>query len=374
MSLLKELPKPIDDTIGWPWTEEVNPTAYDKNVNWPKISIVTPSFNQGHFIEETIRSILLQNYPNLEYIIIDGGSTDNTVEILKKYDPWITYWVSEPDNGQSDAINKGINKATGEVFNWLNSDDYYLPEALKKVSGYFLNNNIDIICGKEYLMLNNKFTLSKGSTICRTIDKTIFYFHIDQPPTFFRLNKIKEINGVSNDFHYLMDAELWIKYLLKNGQEKILKVDDAFNVFRLHETSKTVSLNAKFEIERAFLHYLILKKTFVAHDLLESIFDVPEIKRYLLVEHKIDWKVNLRDELLNKIVPLLLTPYTFKAYFAHKYDLCKAIFKLIGISTIIRNKSLLILYLKISFLPMKVLKVVRKRSYYFTGKFPLNLR
>src|ERR1700744_800393 len=108
MSLLIELPEVAQKT-GWPWTREVDPQVY-AGKSWPKISIVTPSYNQGGFIEETIRSILLQNYPNLELIIMDGGSTDNTVEIIKKYERWITSWVSEKDAGQADAINKGIQK------------------------------------------------------------------------------------------------------------------------------------------------------------------------------------------------------------------------------------------------------------------------
>lgn len=94
---------------------------------WPKISIVTPSFNQGQYIEETIRSILLQGYPNLEYIVIDGGSTDGAVDVIRKYEKWLTYWVSEPDKGQADAINKGLERCTGEIFNWINSDDILLP-------------------------------------------------------------------------------------------------------------------------------------------------------------------------------------------------------------------------------------------------------
>ena len=100
---------------GWPWSEESSFLSKLKSdgSEWPRITIVTPSYNQGRFIEETIRSVLLQNYPNLEYIIIDGGSNDNTLEIIKKYEPWITYWISEPDKGQSDAINKGFQKATG---------------------------------------------------------------------------------------------------------------------------------------------------------------------------------------------------------------------------------------------------------------------
>ena len=92
--------------------------------SYPKISIVTPSFNQGQYIEQTILSVIGQDYPNLEYIIIDGGSSDNTVEIIKKYADKIIYWISDPDNGQSDALNKGLAKCTGEIFNWINSEDY----------------------------------------------------------------------------------------------------------------------------------------------------------------------------------------------------------------------------------------------------------
>ena len=97
---------------------------HDLQLSYPKISIVTPSFNQGKYIEQTIQSVLTQNYPNLEYIIIDGGSTDKTVDIIKKYEQQLSYWVTEPDKGQTDAINKGFAKCTGEIFNWINSDDF----------------------------------------------------------------------------------------------------------------------------------------------------------------------------------------------------------------------------------------------------------
>src|SRR5262245_43472888 len=126
---LAELPPPPSAKTGWPWTEESrrlsNRTTEDRA--WPRISVVTPSFNQGKFIEETIRSILLQGYPNLEYIVIDGGSTDNSLEVIKRYSPWLSYWVSEKDRWQSHAINKGMSHATGDIVAWLNSDDLYLP-------------------------------------------------------------------------------------------------------------------------------------------------------------------------------------------------------------------------------------------------------
>ena len=128
---LSELPPPPSGKTGWPWTQ-ASPQLPDQmpdGAEWPKISIVTPNYNYGRFIEETIRSVLLQGYPNLEYIVIDGNSTDNSVEIIKKYEPWLTYWVSEKDKGQANAINRGINLATGEWFNWINSDDILLQNA-----------------------------------------------------------------------------------------------------------------------------------------------------------------------------------------------------------------------------------------------------
>lgn len=124
---------------GWPWSADAPPPPefMPDGRAWPKISIVTPNYNYGCFLEETIRSILLQGYPNLEYIIIDGGSSDESVEIIRKYEKWISYWVSESDNGQANAIDKGFRQASGDILAWLNSSDLYLPGTLLKVGSIF---------------------------------------------------------------------------------------------------------------------------------------------------------------------------------------------------------------------------------------------
>jgi glycosyltransferase involved in cell wall biosynthesis len=133
---------PPSGKAGWPWSEESTgfPNRTVDGQEWPRITVVTPSFNQGQFIEETIRSVLLQRYPNLEYIVMDGGSTDNTLTIIQRYRPWLSDVVSEPDKGQSDAINKGWRRSTGKILAWLNSDDVYEPNALFRVAASWLAN------------------------------------------------------------------------------------------------------------------------------------------------------------------------------------------------------------------------------------------
>src|SRR5678816_3341009 len=145
---IDDLPRPGPGRSGWPWTEAPPPLppTGPNGQPWPRISIVTPSFNQAQYLEETIRSVLLQGYPNLEYFVYDGGSTDGSVEILRRYEPFLQGWVSERDKGQSDAINKGFARCTGEVVNWLCSDDILLPGALLHVGQAFVERrDIDVV-------------------------------------------------------------------------------------------------------------------------------------------------------------------------------------------------------------------------------------
>ena len=210
----------------------------------PKISIVTPSFNQGKYIEQTILSVLEQNYPNLEYIIIDGGSTDETVEIIKKYEQHLAYWISEPDNGQTDAINKGFAKCTGEIFNWINSDDYYEPGTFAKLALHFNDPSVQVVCGKEWGFKDSNPAdkiLHAGSVIAKNVYETLQIGIIDQPCTFFRKKCINGFFPLDASLKYVMDRQLWWRYLLQYGQRQILQVNDIFTNFRLHPQSKTVS-------------------------------------------------------------------------------------------------------------------------------------
>jgi glycosyltransferase involved in cell wall biosynthesis len=209
--------------------------------NLPKITIITPSYNQGQYIEETILSVLNQNYPNLEYIIIDGGSTDNSVEIIKKYENRLAYWVSEKDEGQSDAINKGLARATGDVFNWLNSDDYYLPDALWTVGKAFLNDkDLNVFCAREKQMSASGYVrITEGTAICSTLEETITRANNNQPPTFFRLDVVKKLGGIRKDLYFCMDADLWVNYLVHYGLNGVKKYDFITNVFRIHDKAKS---------------------------------------------------------------------------------------------------------------------------------------
>jgi glycosyltransferase involved in cell wall biosynthesis len=151
---LATLPPPPAGKTGWPWTTETPrlPDRMPDGRAWPRISIVTPSYNQGEFLEETLRSVLLQGYPDLEYIVMDGASTDQSVAIIERYAPWLSHWSSAPDKGQNDAIGRGLDQSTGAILNWLNSDDQLCAHALTHVATCdAMSGGADLICGVRIL-------------------------------------------------------------------------------------------------------------------------------------------------------------------------------------------------------------------------------
>lgn len=225
----------------------------------PKISIVIPSFNQGKFIEQTIVSVLNQNYPNLELIVIDGGSKDETVDILKKYQQHFAYWESVPDKGQTDAINKGFSHCTGEIFNWLNSDDYYHPDSLHHISSSFRDPEVKLVCGTEIAFQHDnplKTVFHPGTVVKQNVFETIRVGIYTQPSSFMRMDMARNCFPLNNSLRYVMDRELWWKFLMQNGQEDVLKIDAQICNFRLHNSSKSVGEQEHFETE-----YDVLKRS-----------------------------------------------------------------------------------------------------------------
>ncbi|MBL8061022.1 MAG: glycosyltransferase [Chthonomonas sp.] len=218
-------------------------TELSQNKGLPKISVITPSFNQGEFIEETIQSVLNQRYPNLEYIVIDGGSTDQTVSILERYRDHFAYCVSEKDNGQTDAINKGIEKATGDIVAVLNSDDVYLPGALDFVADQFMKDNTlrwmtapSLYWGPDRAqaridMMPVQIPEWKGGWLLRQC--------IPHPSTFLLREVIERHGTFDESFYFAMDYEYWCR--LAFGGERLVGFDRPISGYRLHGVSKSVT-------------------------------------------------------------------------------------------------------------------------------------
>jgi glycosyltransferase involved in cell wall biosynthesis len=211
---------------------------------WPRITVVTPSYNQGRFIEETIRSVLLQGYPNLEYFIFDGGSTDNSVEIIEQYAPWLSYWVSEPDAGQSAAINRGLRMGSGLYATWICSDDMLYTNALVEhatrigfagnvvyvglcfymdVTGLIVRQHCGRIHSLEDLLRIRSIWRSGGNIV--------------QPEVLFPLELALEVGGLNPDNYFTMDYELWGKFFLAGARFQYTEIP--FGMARRHPNQKT---------------------------------------------------------------------------------------------------------------------------------------
>jgi len=225
----------------------------------PKISIITPSLNQGEYLEETILSVLQQGYPNLEYIVIDGGSTDGSVDILQKYNEYIDYWVSEPDDGQTHALNKGFSHATGDWLAWLNSDDIYLPDALKAVADIICDAGaVDWLVGSVVVTDEKKRPLHKFEPICNTDDwldflcnKRVTGTSLPQPGSFWSRKAWEDVGPLDENLCYVMDYEYWVRLARFGYRPVLVPVDLA--LFRLTDASKTGSGMAKFISEEKFI-------------------------------------------------------------------------------------------------------------------------
>ena len=250
----------IDPKNQWPYiTSQTDsfPKTLPDGCPWPKISIITPSYNQGEFIEETILSVIHQNYPNLEYILIDGGSTDDTVTVVERYREHLSYFISTPDHGQSDAINKGFRQASGEIVTWLNSDDRFAPGALYAAALAFYTSGADVVAGLCQLFQTKEEVLHHMTSCapgqmpledildvenCWLAGK---FFH--QPEVMFTRAIWEKVGGaVDESLYYSMDYELWARFAAAGA--KICPISHPIAQFRMHEAQKT-SATEKYKPE-----------------------------------------------------------------------------------------------------------------------------
>ncbi len=238
---IHDLPSAPAGLEGWPWQADVDkpfdqPEVFDP----PKISVITPSFNQARFIEQTIRSVLLQDYPNLEYIIIDGGSTDGSREIIRKYEPWLAYWVSESDRGQSHAINKGFERASGDVLCWLNSDDYYLPGTLNAVGRRLADGAGDYAlighCLKVFVDGSPPVFQEGRYENRRRLLQFWKGYRMHQPSIFWRREVSERVGQLDERLHLIMDFDYWTRIAAHCG---FANIDRILSCSTHHDAAKT---------------------------------------------------------------------------------------------------------------------------------------
>jgi glycosyltransferase involved in cell wall biosynthesis len=210
----------------------------------PLVSIVTPSFNQARYLEDTIRSVLDQDYPKLEYIVVDGASSDGSVDIIRKYASRLSWWVSEQDSGQAEAINKGLAHARGEIVAWLNSDDYYLPGTISAVEQAFKANPDAVLVYGDMLAVDEH-----GETINilrynqLNLEDLLCFQIIGQPAVFFRREALEKAGNLDPTYHCMLDHHLWLRIAL-HGQ--ILHVDQTWAAARYHSEAKNVANPVEF--------------------------------------------------------------------------------------------------------------------------------
>ena len=232
-----KFPPPLPGKNGWPWDFQPEKVTFDFEL--PRVTIVTPSYNHADYLEETIRSVLLQGYPHLEYFVIDGGSTDGSIDIIRKYQPWLAGWISERDAGQSSAINKGFAMATGEWMGWLNSDDCYAPYGIYNLINTAHTTQSDFVYGSSIQFGSDAYPyIKKPGPFAFNFDVIRLVDVLDQPTTLWRREVFEECGPMLEDLHFAFDWEFFIKCARKY---KGACSPSIISAYRLHGGNKTLS-------------------------------------------------------------------------------------------------------------------------------------
>lgn len=253
---MSELPHPLVDRIGWPWTANSRqlPATMPSGAPWPRVSIVTPSYNQAAYLEEAIRSVLLQGYPNLEYIVMDGGSTDGSAEIIERYEPWLSYLRIGPDGGQADALARGFEQASGEILAWLNSDDRYRPGALVRAARFFAERPKVVFGNGDVCYMD-----ADGHQLERIYAVRASYLLTanmgrhgwPQQGCFWRRWAYEEVGGIDDQFRFCMDRDLFLR-LARMGPTRRIPGPSLAD-FRIHDEAKSATLLDVRRAERSCL-------------------------------------------------------------------------------------------------------------------------
>lgn len=245
---LNDLPAPPPGKSGWPWTSESAPLPdrMTGGTPWPRLSIVTASLNHPAFVEEMLRSVLLQGYPDLELVVIDGGSERATLDVIENYRPWLTHYVSEPDRGQSHALNKGMSRVSGVLFNHLDTDDYLLPGTLAAVAELAVRHPRTIIAGDVVRTVEGR----DSKTVHRHVPHDLQAYaqwwsteHHGGPGMFFPAVHLPAVGAIDESLHYLMDYDYTLRFL---AVTRIVPLHREVAVIRHHEGCKSVRHGDEF--------------------------------------------------------------------------------------------------------------------------------